>query len=474
MFKRHWEVAKEAYRLEKDKAAKRLPIHQQDFLPAALAIMEKPASPAGRFTVWLIVLFFSIAVLWSFFGKIDVVAVANGAVTAHGQTKVIQSSQPGVVLDIFVENGSKVKQGDVLIDLDSTMSNADVTRLTREYQAANLIKARSSWLLSEIENPVSEYTSASQNLHQASLEFPPNVDKDVARVQEMLALSQASEYRAIQSAYEQQRAEKNSERSVVEKQLHKLMETLPLLQEQVDGMAELSERGVTARFQYLEYQERLIARRQDLVIEQDKLLQVDASIRTIEKQQEQHRQEFRKQVVSNLAESTDALVKIEQELKKAEQTNNFQRIRAPVDGVVQQLAVHTIGGVVKAADPLLIVVPDDRKLQVEANVLNKDIGFVEEGQEVEVKLEAFPFTKYGVVHGKVESIDLAAVQDENLGLVYPARISIEQSVMLVNGKNIPLTPGMTLTAELKTGKRRLIEFLLSPLLRYKDESLRER
>lgn len=470
--KRHWEVAKEALRQEKANASRRLPIHQRDFLPAALAVMEKPASPAGRFIIWLIVGFFCIAIGWAIFGKIDVVATAPGQIVPQGQTKVVQSFQPGLVLDIRVENGSQVAAGDILIELDATTSSADLARLKNEQQTASIKQARNQWLLVQLETLTRGDTPADPQ--QPGFDLPASVSEPIEAVQRLLAQSQLNEYRAVQSAYQQQREEKHSELSVVTRQLDKLNETLPLLEEQVTGMEELSGKGVTARFQFLEYQERLVTRRQDITIEQDRILQVKAGIRSLEKQREQHRQAFRKQVVTELADATSTLAAIEQELKKAEQTHKLQRLRAPVSGVVQQLAVHTIGGVVPAGDPLMIIVPADRQLQVEANILNKDIGFVAEGQTVEVKLEAFPFTKYGVIHGVVESIDLAAVQDENLGLIYPARIAIEQSTMIVNGKQIPLATGMALTAELKTGKRRLIEFLLSPLLRYKDESLRER
>ncbi|MGI1678943.1 MAG: HlyD family type I secretion periplasmic adaptor subunit [Cellvibrionaceae bacterium] len=464
--KRHWKVAREAYALEKKSVAGKLPIHQKDFLPAALSVMEKPASPAGRFFIWLIVILFSTAILWSFFGKIDEVAIAQGSIVTRGQTKVIQSIQPGLVLDIYVDNGSQVKKGDVLIELDATNSYADVTRLKREYQTASLLRLRSEWILKEIDKDSAQLAS--------ELLLPSSIDEKVISIQKMFAESQLNEYRATQSAYQQQLEEKKSELSVVKRQLNKLVETLPLLEEQEAGMAKLSKEGIAARFQYLEYQERLLGRRKDLVIEQDRVLQVKASIRTVEKQREQQQEEFRKKLVSDLAEATDIQISVEQELKKAEQTNKLQRLRAPVDGVVQQLAIHTIGGVVSAGDALMVVVPAERYLEVEAKILNRDIGFVSEGQEVEVKLEAFPFTKYGVVHGTITSIDLAAVQDEELGLVYPTRISIEKSSVMVHGKEVQLVPGMSLSAELKTGKRRLIEFFFAPLLRYKDESLRER
>lgn len=291
--KRHWTVAKEAYRREKEAATRNMPIHQQDFLPAALAVMEKPASPAGRFTMWAIVSLFTIALVWAVVGKIDVVAVATGKTITQGQVKVVQSYEPGVVAGIYVENGDHVSQGQVLVELDPTVSTADVTRLRRQRQAAVVTRDRNQWILNKLDGAAGD-----------DLQFKASdlVDSEIARVQQLLSATQLNEYEAVQAAYAQQLEEKQSELNVVRKQLNKLEETLPLLEEQVNGMSKLSADGVTARFQYLEYEERMVARRKDIVIEQDRILQVQASIRAIEKQREQHQQEFRKQLVSEQAE----------------------------------------------------------------------------------------------------------------------------------------------------------------------------
>jgi hemolysin D len=147
---------------------------------------------------------------------------------------------------------------------------------------------------------------------------------------------------------------------------------------------------------------------------------------------------------------------------------------APIDGVVQQLAVHTVGGVVTPAQPLVVIAPKDDPLEIEAVVLNRDIGFVEPGQDAEIKLEAFLFTKYGIIPGKVISVSRDAVQDEKQGLVYPARIALERATVDVNGRPMALGAGMAVTVEIKTESRKLIEYLLSPILRYRSESLRER
>lgn len=461
--KKYWEIAKEAYRHEKEVLAKKIDVDQKDFLPAALEILEKPASPIGRFIVWVICTFFLAALLWATFARIDMVAVASGKVVLLGQTKTVQSFEAGVVTKIFVRNGSRVVENDPLVELDATKNAADIASLQRQRQSAELVVERNKWLLKSIENDSAQ-----------PIEFSISLSEESELLQTRLVKSQFSEYIATQQAYSEQINEKRTELKLTQSQLAKIKETLPLLEEQVKGYKELSEEGVSPRFQYLEYEENLISRRKDLVIEQDRLQQINASIRSLLKQKEQHSQEYLSNLIKEISEASDEIATVDQELIKAKKTSALHVVRAPVTGVVQQLAIHTIGGVVASGDALMSIVPESRSLRVEANILNKDIGFVYQGQEAEIKLEAFPFTKYGVIHGKVLSIDHDSVKDEQLGLIYPTRIEIFESRIYADGRTINLSPGMSLTAEIKTGKRRVIEFLLAPLFRYKDESLRER
>ena len=150
------------------------------------------------------------------------------------------------------------------------------------------------------------------------------------------------------------------------------------------------------------------------------------------------------------------------------------QLRAPVAGTVQQLAVHTVGGVVTPAQPLLAVVPSEDGLEIEATVLNKDIGFVRPGQRATVKIDSFPYTRYGYLEASVESVSHDAAQDEKAGLVFPARVKLASAVLQVDGTAVQLSPGMSLNVEIKTGRRRLIDYLLSPLQSHAQESLRER
>lgn len=461
-FMHHVDVWKESYRQQKEIEKKSFNVEEADFLPAALEILEKPASPIGRWMIRLIILFFTIAIVWSIIGRVDEVATAQGKVTPVGDIKVIQPAQLGVVRDILVANGQAVKAGESLIELDTTISLADTEQAFRELQVATVAKGRYEAILRGLQGQEPIFIA------------PEGASENVARMQQLLIQSELNEYQASVDTYRQQKIEREADEKVVLQEIAKLEETLPLIREQVSARAELLEKGLTPRFQYLEYQERLVGQERDLDIQRDQLGKVRASIIGAERQINQVTQEFLKNTYSTLAEAEDQIVGLTQELAKATKIQELQVLRAPVDGEVQQLAVHTVGGVVQAGDPLMVVVPKERVLTVEANVLNKDIGFVTEGQTVEVKFEAFPFTKYGVIDGVVVSIAQNAVADENLGLIYPTRISLEKSTIIVQGREVNISPGMAVTAEVKTNQKRLIEFLISPLLRYKDESLRER
>lgn len=183
--------------------------------------------------------------------------------------------------------------------------------------------------------------------------------------------------------------------------------------------------------------------------------------------------EFAREALDALTEAQANRRLRDEELKKANRKSAQTRLTASDDGVIQQIQVHTLGGVVKPADPLMVIVPKGEELIVEASVLNRDAGFVRKGQSVQVKLEAYPFTRYGVVVGRLEQISRDAVDDEKQGAVYPARIKLSQPWISIAGKRILLEPGLAATAEIRTGDRRIIEYLLSPLARRVKEAGRE-
>lgn len=460
--RKHIQIAREALAQDQAAAKQKQTRAEQAFLPAAIEVMETPPSPAGRALVWCLVAFFSIALGWAWVSEVDVVASAQGKTLPRDRVKQVQAADTGVVRAIHVKNGQQVQAGDVLIELDPTIAEADV-----EQAAQNLLAAQTAWAQA---SALADYSLEGR----LSYEPPADLQARDIDIQRQLINSRIAEFEATQTSLRRQREEKLAEVQSVLSELNKLSETLPLVEQQLSARKELMEKGLSSRLLFLEVKERHITHQKNLEIQTEQLAMAEAVLASLEAQAEQYRQEFRMNVVSELAEAQEQVTLYAAELDKAQRRSALQQLRAPVSGTVQQLAAHTLGGVAQAAEPLMVIVPRDGELMVEAMVLNKDIGSVRIGDPVEVKLEAFPFTKFGVIHGKLENLSLDAIEDENLGLVYAARVSLEGDNLRVDDKDIRLTSGMSVTAEINTGKRRLIEFLLSPLLRYRDEALRER
>ena len=460
--KRHLAVAKEAWSQEKKLSASRKAGYEQEFLPAALEVMERPANPVGRLLVWMLVLLFMVAMVWSWFGHVDTVANAHGKIALRGNSKSIQSSEMGVVRAIHVRDGAEVREGDILIELDPTLADADAEQAEQQLLIARTASARAQALY--------DY-SLGKALSYVAPEGISNADK---QTQLAFIESRQAEYEAKMETIYRQKQELRADISGVKNEISKLTETLPLLEKQMAARKELLDKGLSPALLYIELQERHVTHKMNIEIQGDQLTKLMASYGALESQLVQVQQEFRNQVISDLADAEDQVKLYTAELNKAQRRGSLQILRSPVDGIVQQLAVHTIGGVVQPAEPLMVIVPGKGDLIADAVVLNKDVGSISVGDAVEVKLEAFPFTKHGVIHGRLETLSMDAIQDENLGLVYAARIALEANSIRARGRDIPLTSGMSLTAEIKTGKRRILEFLIEPLLRYRDEALRER
>jgi hemolysin D len=265
-------------------------------------------------------------------------------------------------------------------------------------------------------------------------------------------------------------AELRSTRELVEK----LVQTAPIARQRAQDYKDLLEKNFVSRHGYLEREQARIEQERDLAAQQAKLEEIRAALLESQRQRASLIAETRRATLDVLNLAEQKVASLSQDLVKAENRGRLMRLTAPVGGTVQQLAVHTVGGVVTPAQALLVIVPGDNPLEIEAFVENKDIGFVRAGQMAEVKVETFPFTKYGTLHGKVMQVSSDAIQDEKRGLVYAARVKLEKTTLKVDGKTVNLTPGMAVTVEIKTGKRRVIEYFLSPLMQYGDESLRER
>jgi hemolysin D len=408
--------------------------------------------------LWTILAVFTTGVLWAAFGWIDIVATAQGKIIPSGYSKVIQPYEAGVIAAIHVQDGQVVKKGDVLIELDPTLNRADHDRASNEYRAAKVEAARLRALIAG----------------RATFELPADADTQYVLLQQQLLRDQLAEYQAKVSAAQHLVDQRNAAREQTRENILRLEATVPMEAERAEAYKKLLEHDAVTKMDFLQAEGQRIDKTQELAGQKKKLQQDMAALAEADNHYRAMVSEFQQTKQAELSSIETKAASLAQEVTKAGQKADLQRLTTPIDGVVQQLAVHTVGGVVTPAQQLLIVVPQDHPVEVEAQVENKDVGFVKEGQPVEIKVETFQFTLYGTIPGRVLTVSDDAAPIEKVGLVYPTRVSMDRGTIQVEGKQVHLTPGMAVTVEVKTGQRRIMEYLLSPLLKSAKESLRER
>jgi hemolysin D len=486
---RHWQVLRESWRdqNEADKVFK--PKAEHEFLPAALEIMEKPPSPGLRWLLLMTCGLFVLALIWSIIGRIDVVATAAGKTVPGENVKIVQPIEIGAVRAIHVKNGQFVRKGELLIELDPTLATADEAQSTQSLRSAQVIKARNDALIAHLRGAPTRFVA------------PMGTSPDVVANEEAFVRNAVAQFEAQKSALIQQRAESEADLAGTRAEIAKLEEALPYIDKQLNARAELAAKGFFSRLELLEYEQLRAEHLRNIEVQRANFARSEASIRRLEAELLGLRAGFGRTAVTDLAEAASNAGIASEELLKSTRRRQYQELRAPVDGVVQQLAVNTVGGIVQPAQPLMVIVPcsgggSDTSscnggITVDAFVQNKDIGFVKVGQRVAVKLEAFNFTDYGLIEGKVITISRDAidqsqqpagsVRDENgrpiqPGLVYAAKVELACGPK--DPARLPLCdrvqPGMSLQAEIKTGRRRIIQYLLSPISQALSEAGREK
>jgi hemolysin D len=458
---------------------------ETEFLPAALEIAETPPAPAARVALRVIIAFFVIALLWACIGTVDIIATAPGKIVPTGRTKIIQPLESGVVRAIHVQDGQQVKAGDVLIEIDTTISAAERDRLQSEHMQAALDAARLHAALNLDTDPIIGFNP------------PEGATEAQIAMQKTMLFNQIAEVKAKLQGLDNQIAQNQGNRDSVAATITKLNDSIPYLAKRAKTREYLADKGYGSKLDFLSTQQDLVEHQQELEVQKGKLAEAEGAIASYQEQRIQAEAEYKRTTLKDLSDAESKASSLGDQLTQASEKYKLQTLTAPVDGTVQQLAIHTEGGVVTPAQVLMSVVPADSKLEIEANVSNRDIGFVHEGQEVEVKIDTFNFTRYGLIRGHVVSVSQDAivnekptdksegqrhVGDENEDtsepagqeLVYSARIVLEKTQMDVDGRMVSLAPGMAVTAEIKTGARHVISYLLSPLARHAQEAMRER
>ena len=457
--------------------------HDTDFLPAALEIVETPPSPIGRAIGASIVALFCLGLIWASFGHIDIVASASGKIVPSGRVKLIQAFETGVVRAIHVRDGQHVKEGDKLIELDPTMTEADQDHIRNDLVAAQLDMARLHAELSDRDH--------AESIFQA----PESARPDLIATQRQFLAKQIEEYRTRLDTLDRQRTQKEAERNTVAASIAKIEASQPILEQRLDILKTLSDKGLGSKITYLEALQLYTENQQELLVQKSRLNEAEAAVAAISAGRDQEAAEFQRKLFADLADAERKAAILSSDLVRAEKRTKLQVLTAPVDGVVQQLAVHTIGGVVSPAQQLAVLVPSDSGLEVEALVSNRDIGFVHPGQDAQIKVDTFPFTRYGLLEGRIISVsqdaivrdvssekakdnvaerDAASSEPKGQELSYVARVSLDNTQMQIDDAIANVLPGMAVTVEIKTGSRTIISYLLSPLQRYRHDILRER
>lgn len=487
--RRYTAVFKAAWQARHELAGPRRLASERAFLPAVLSMQETPVHPAPRRLMAIVALFCMTALLWATFGKIDIVTVAPGRIIVSERSKVIQPLEAASVKEIHVRDGELVEQNQLLISLDPTLTEAEHVQNTQELSSAIADRLRAE----RLHKALTGGRLNQERLYELEALCPKAIDAEQDCIDINSFWDQINaEWRDLKSRQERLVATvqtKRSEIEVAQASVIRVKALLESLRQRETDMAALADQGFISQHGL---QDRTRDRR-DL---ENELERVKAELKTaqlsLEEAQRDH-QAFVASALNSLSQRSRTaqqdIDRLSQDTLKTKQRLRLHELRAPVAGTVQQLAVHTLGGVVTPAQALMVLVPTQQDITAEVMIPNKDIGFVYPGQSARIKVETFNFTRYGTVDAAVAWVSADALtqdpQNPNSAssptsngqapvAYFPAHIRLKQDSLMVDGKQMPLTPGLNITAEIKTGRRSVLDYLLSPIQKTLDESAGER
>lgn len=438
------------------------------FLPAALSLQDTPVHPAPRRLASALIALFLIALAWSIFGKVDIVAVAPGKIIVSERTKIIQPLEVSVVKRVLVRDGDHVEAGQALVELDPTTANADKTSIDEQLKSMQSEVLRTRALLQALN------ASALSRAPELGKSLPSGwTDVDTGAAQAQLS-DEWSDITAKLAKAVSEINRRQAEIATVREMVNKLETTVPIARQREADFHQLANQGFVSSHANQDRTRERIELERDLATQRARLAEANATLRESENTKAAYIAETKHSLRTREVAAELKRQQGTQDLAKAGQRERLTTLKAPVAGTVQQLATHTEGGVVTEAQPLMVIVPDGAQVTAEVTLDNKDIGFVNTSQEATIKLETFSYTRYGTVNATVKTVTADAVNDEKRGAIFPVTLNLGATTIDIDGKTIKLSPGMNLTAEIKTGQRRIIEFLLSPVQRATSESLRER
>ena len=422
-----------------------------EFKPVLSEIEDSPVSPLGRCTFWVIVAIMIVTVLWLTLGKVDIVVSARGLVIPDGEAKIIQPLDTGVISKILVKEGDFVKEGQALMEIDPATTEPELESVQKNLEDTLLeikrLNATTDGIEFDTTNETSETALIQQNLYNASMSALKNkveVKKiDLSKTEDELNATRAelsAKKQILGAKIDQEQRMKNVIDVIAYDDYQNILNEIKTLNAEVTKL----------NYQIKELNSQKV--------------QILKEIDAIE-------DEFKATNLEKLADKTKAANELKSNADQIIFRNTKQTITSPCDGYVDKLFIHTNGGVVTPAQQLFAITPINTPLMIKATVLNQDIGFVKEGMNVSVKIDTFNFQKYGMIEGEVKTVSKNSIEDEKLGPVYEVYITPLTHTLKVEGKDEPIRTGMSLSAEINVGKRRIIEFFIYPLIKYLDEGM---
>lgn len=472
----------------KDAALVKWARSDQEFLPAALAILETPPSPVRVAMIWGICTLMAFAIGWSYFGHIDIIAIAQGKIQPAGRVKTIQPLETGRVVAIHVENGQHVAAGDVLVELDPAEAIADERASTSALSAFRAEQLRRRAALEAVEGHV---------VKAGVIAWPGDIPESIRAREERVLKGDLAQLQVAVQTFDAQIAQKKDEEHRLQSTIGAEQQLIATLEQRVAMRKGLLARGSTPKAAVIDAMESLQTQQTALATQKGQLIEARAAQDVLAKERQKAIGAFVAENAQKLSEAERQIDDFEQRSAKAQVKTGHMTLKSPIAGTVMGLTVTTKNQVLTTSEELMRIVPDDAGLEIECYAENKDIGFVKAGQEAIVKIESFPFTRYGsldavvtrVAHDAIPQPDVAQLEGNPTrapkssyfgggqrvqNLVFPITLQSKSAFMNIDGVPIPLSPGMSVTAEIKTGKRRILEYLFSPLVETASRAMKER
>ncbi|MBP7227333.1 HlyD family type I secretion periplasmic adaptor subunit [Aliarcobacter cryaerophilus] len=433
-----------------------------DFLSGIESILSTRPSKLLWLVPSLIGMLVLFIILWLTFSQIDVIAPSLGKTIPSSRMILIQAKETSTIEKINVKNGQSVKKGDLLVEFRNNVENFDNSSMKAKYETLLLKKIFLEEMLKYIDTNNKEKEIENN-------EISPNLLKLVNDKLNSHISSYYTEVKSLNAKIEKVVFEKK----MIETEVKKLLKLLPFTQYKLEQMKKLVEKGLEPEISLKDLEEKYIEEKSNISIKEDEINKLSIQYEISKQELIQFKNNTKKELLEEFNKTTDELSTTLPEVNKSNYLLESKVIYAIEDGFIYNLNNGTSGRVVQSGEVIMELIPTSSPLEVEAKVLNRDIGFVHVGQEVKVKIDSFKFTKYGYIEGVVTNIAKSSILDEKLGEIYPVLIELKKDTMRIDDKNIKLIPGMTCSVDIKIGKRRLIEYIISPMIRYKDEALRE-